>query len=113
MSKTGDRVTVTFIQPDGAFRDVTSEEGSSLMRAAVNNDVSGIVGDCGGSMSCATCHVYVDDAWTARVGPAGEDEQFMLEFVPDPRASSRLACQVRLEAGLDGLIVHVPETQSH
>lgn len=106
-------ITLTFIHHDGAREEVSAKEGVSVMRAAVDNGVPGIDGECGGSMSCATCHIFVDEAWTERVGPAGEDERFMLEFAPDVRASSRLACQVRLDAGLDGLVVHVPETQSH
>lgn len=102
---------VTFVQPDGSRRDVLAKEGDGLMRAAQINDIAGIIGECGGSMTCATCHVYVDEAWTARVGRPGEDEGFMLDFASETRPNSRLSCQVDLDGDLDCLVVHVPETQ--
>ena len=105
-------VRVNFITESGAAYPVDAEEGESLMRAAVENDVEGVIGECGGSLSCATCHVYVDDDWIARVGAPSEDEEFMLEFAVAPRPTSRLSCQIKLDAGLDGLVVHIPAEQA-
>ena len=81
------------------------------MQLATAHGVSGVVAECGGSMSCATCHIYVDDAWVSRTGEADEDELGMLEFAEEPGPNSRLSCQIRYTEALDGLIVHVPENQ--
>lgn len=81
------------------------------MQTAVNNMVDGIVAECGGCLSCATCHVYIDEAWRERVGPAAGDEQAMLALAVDPRDSSRLSCQIAVTDALDGLVVHMPEAQ--
>jgi ferredoxin, 2Fe-2S len=80
------------------------------MVAAIQNGIDGIEAECGGSLACGTCHVYVDDAWLARLPPASEDELAMLEEVTAPRKiCSRLACQIRLVDELDGLTVRIPE----
>lgn len=92
----------------------TVAEGESLMRAAVEHDVPGIYGDCGGQCACATCHVYIDSDWIERVGTAepGSTEESMLEGAPaNVQPNSRLACQVILTPELDGLVVLVPEGQ--
>jgi 2Fe-2S ferredoxin len=102
---------VTFIASDGTTTEVDAKVGDSLMQAAVNNMVDGVVAECGGCLSCATCHVYVDDAWTAKVGPAGSDEKDMLQLAVDPNDSSRLSCQVSITDDLDGLVVRIPEAQ--
>lgn len=81
------------------------------MEAAIRNDVPGILADCGGAMSCATCHVYVDEAWIPVVGAAEDVEQAMLEMAVDPRENSRLSCQVRISEAMSGLLVHVPSSQ--
>jgi 2Fe-2S ferredoxin len=81
------------------------------MKAAVDNDVAGIVADCGGAMTCATCHVYVDEAWQSRVGPPSELETSMLECVVDPQPNSRLSCQITITEALDGLVLHLPKRQ--
>lgn len=81
------------------------------MRAAINGDIGGILADCGGAMTCATCHVYIDPAWLPLVGAADETEQAMLEAAIDPTENSRLSCQVVLSDAYDGLIVHVPKSQ--
>jgi 2Fe-2S ferredoxin len=81
------------------------------MEAAIANNVSGIVAECGGACSCATCHVYVADDWSERVGGPSEMEEDMLDFAFDVRASSRLSCQIRLTDEMDGLVLHVPEEQ--
>lgn len=100
---------VTWKLADG--REITAEvaAGLNLMEAAVANNVPNVVGECGGCLSCATCHVYVDDAWHARTGGPGEIEDGMLEATPAPRkATSRLSCQITAAAELDGLVLHVP-----
>lgn len=105
---------VTYVQPGGARRTVTNFEGMTVMHLAVGNLVDGIDALCGGVKQCGTCHVYVDDAWTAAVGPPNPDEAIMLEALADSievRPSSRLSCQVHLSEALDGLVVHVPADQ--
>jgi 2Fe-2S ferredoxin len=104
-------VEVKFIECNGDARTVQSDLGTSLMRSAVENDIPGIVADCGGSLTCATCHIYVDDAWLERVGRPSETEEIMLDCAMDPRPTSRLSCQVVLTDELDGLVVHVPRSQ--
>ena len=103
--------TVTFIAFNGSRRDVIVPSGTSLMRAATDNNVAGIDGDCGGQCACATCHVFVDAAWTGRVGGRNSNEEEMLNFAAELRDSSRLACQITLTEMLDGLIVSLPEGQ--
>lgn len=102
---------VVFIQHDGSERRIEVSEGTSLMAAALNNGVDGIVAECGGSCSCATCHCYIDDAWYAKLTPPGDTERGMLEWVVEPRPNSRLGCQVPVTAALDGIVVHVPANQ--
>lgn len=96
---------VTFIEPGGGTRVLDAvEEGLSLMEAARQNGVEGIMGDCGGACSCATCHVYVAEAWLARVGAPDEIEADMLDMVADvAKDNSRLSCQIKMREELDGL----------
>ena len=103
---------IVFIRKNGTRQGVSVETGISLMRAAVDNNVEGIIGECGGSLTCATCHVYVDEAWLSRIGPPSEEEEFLLEYVAVPQANSRLSCQISLREDLDGLVVQVPEEQT-
>lgn len=87
--------------------------GDSLMQAAVAANVRGIEAECGGLLTCATCHVYVREPFAASLGPAAGDEAGMLEFTASPRRpNSRLSCQITLDASLDGLTVDLPETQT-
>ena len=103
---------VVFVQTDGHPHEVDASEGSSAMRAALAGGVRGIAADCGGEASCATCHVYVDEAWLDRVGEPGLDEDDMLEFTACPRsATSRLSCQIHMTDDLDGLVLNLPESQ--
>jgi 2Fe-2S ferredoxin len=103
---------VTYIQHDGTAHTLDVADGTSVMEGAVSNGIKGIDGDCGGACSCATCHVHVDAAWTARVGPpASEAEAEMLQLAPEYRPDSRLSCQIKMRAELEGLIVHLPESQ--
>jgi len=105
--------TVRYIQFDGAERTVDAAAGTSVMQAAITNGVPGILAECGGAASCATCHVYVDDAWVDRCGPPGDDESEMLDCAAsERRPNSRLSCQIELSDELDGLVVRTPETQS-
>ena len=104
-------VTVTFIESSGTEKIVEAPEGSTLMEAAVKNGIGGILAECGGACTCATCHVYVDDAWTGKAGSAQGDEAEMLTLAVDPRPNSRLSCQISLSAELDGLVVRVPIAQ--
>ena len=104
---------VTYIQPDGSQTTVDVPVGENVMRGALYNDLEGIVGECGGGLSCATCHCYIDDAWMDAVGgPTKQDELDLLDGVAAERkANSRLSCQIDMTDALDGLIVHLPENQ--
>lgn len=103
---------VTFVLPDGRQRKVEAREGQSVMETAVANGVEGIVAECGGSMACATCHVFVDDETFARLGPPQGDEDGMLDFAAaDRAATSRLSCQIAVSDALDGAAFTVPATQ--
>ena len=97
---------VTFITPDGETVVVENVEGD-LMNIAVEHNVDGIDGDCGGVCSCTTCHVYIDAAWKDKVGPPEDLEENVLEFEDERKESSRLGCQVNLTEELDGLVVRV------
>jgi len=81
------------------------------METAVDNGVSGVVADCGGACSCATCHVYIDPDWVARLPEPGESEQELLEFAVDLKDNSRLSCQIEVTEEMDGMVVHTPESQ--
>ena len=102
---------IHYVSHDGADRAVDVSQGESVMRGAVLNAVPGIDADCGGECACATCHVYVDDAWKDRVGAASEQETSMLGFVDSVKDTSRLSCQIKVTPELDGLVVHLPESQ--
>lgn len=103
--------TVVFIDPQGSEHPVDAPIGRSLMQIAIDHGVPGILGDCGGSCSCATCHGYVDASFLDRLPPRGETETFMLDGVPDLRVNSRLCCQIRMQADLEGLRVQLPDEQ--
>jgi 2Fe-2S ferredoxin len=99
---------VTFMTKRGAAVCLDIPAGQTLRDAAVQADVPGVVGECGGACSCATCHVYIDEAWIARVGSPSDAERSLLEFADPPAgANSRLTCQVKSSAELDGLVVYV------
>ena len=104
-------VKVTFISFAGVASTVDVPVGTTLMRAATDNGVSGIDGDCGGNCACATCHVYVDPDWSDRVGARTATEEEMLNLVSDLRGNSRLACQITLTDALNGLVIGLPESQ--
>jgi 2Fe-2S ferredoxin len=102
---------ITYIQPDGASQTVEAENGLTVMEAAKMNDVPGIEAECGGACACATCHVYVEEAWRDKTGKPAEMEEDMLDFAFDVREGSRLSCQIKVSDALDGLVVHVPAKQ--
>ncbi len=104
-------LTVTFIEHDGTTHRVPAPTERTLMQIAVDNAVPGILGDCGGSCSCATCHGYVHPQWADRLPPVSETEAFMLEGVPEPRGNSRLCCQIKMRPELDGVVVQLPQEQ--
>ena len=99
----------TWKLPNGQAITLDVAEGTNLMQAAVARGIPGVVGECGGSMSCATCHVVVAPDWADRTGPAGPFEEDMLDITEAKRQpTSRLSCQIRMSADLDGIVVSVP-----
>ena len=104
-------VKVTYVEHDGTVHEVDGESGLTVMETAVKHNVPGIDADCGGACACATCHVYVDEAWTEKTGEPSPMEESMLDFASDRRDTSRLSCQIRLSDKLDGLKVALPEFQ--
>lgn len=103
--------TIVFIEHTGATHRVEAPVGQSAMQAAVNAALPGVLGDCGGSCSCATCHGYVDETWLSRLPPAESTEVDMLDCALDVKENSRLTCQIRLTQDLDGLVIHLPNSQ--
>lgn len=101
---------VTWKMPDGSAISAEVANGTNMMEAAVANDVAGVAGECGGSLSCATCHVFVDTAWQAKTGEVGDFEDAMLDATDAERQdNSRLSCQITASDDLDGLVLIVPE----
>jgi 2Fe-2S ferredoxin len=106
-------VHVAFTSAQGDVQTVDVKDGATLLEAARKGGVSGVVGECGGFCNCATCHVYVDDRWCARLPAVEEHEDAMLDGTVSERLpTSRLACQIVLTGELDGLVVTLPEFQS-
>jgi 2Fe-2S ferredoxin len=105
-------VQINFVDHKGATRTVEAEPGSTVMEAAIRNAVPGIEAECGGACACATCHVYIDDAWREKVGDPTPMEEDMLDFGYDVRPNSRLSCQIKVVEELDGLTVTTPERQA-
>jgi 2Fe-2S ferredoxin len=103
--------TITFIDPEGEIHKVAAEIGSTVMETAMKNDVPGIIASCGGSCACATCHVYVDEAWLAKTGERSAEEEDMLDTAIDVEPNSRLSCQITVTEELDGLTVRVAARQ--
>ena len=103
--------TIHFMLADGSRHAIEAENGEILMRIAVRNEFSGILAECGGACSCATCHVHIDKSWYAKLPPRDELETEMLDFAEGVDDTSRLSCQIKITPELDGLIVHVPESQ--
>lgn len=102
---------ITYVDVSGNERTVEAQAGSTVMEVAIRNGVPGIDAECGGACACATCHVYVDEKWTAVVGEPGPMEEDMLDFATDVKPTSRLSCQIKITDALDGLVVRTPEQQ--
>jgi 2Fe-2S ferredoxin len=102
---------ITYKDAAGASRTVEAQDGSTVMETAIRNAVPGIEAECGGACACATCHVYIDDAWTAIVGKPTQMEEDMLDFAFEVRPTSRLSCQIKVAPNLDGLVVTTPTKQ--
>ena len=102
---------VTYIQFDGTETQVEVRNGLSVMEWAIKNNIPGIDADCGGACACATCHVYVDEAWREATGEPSAMEESMLDFAEEVQPNSRLSCQIRISDALDGLVVRLPENQ--
>ena len=103
---------VRYVAADGQVTELDVAEGTSIMQAALMRSLAGITADCGGACQCATCHVYVDDAWADKLPPMGDTEDAMLDGTTESRqASSRLSCQLIMTAEMDGITVHLPASQ--
>jgi 2Fe-2S ferredoxin len=102
---------ITYIEDDGGTFTHDVPIGNSVMEGAIDNGVKGIVAACGGCMSCASCHCYIEPAWQARVGLPGEDEDDVLDSAKCRKINSRLSCQIEVTAELDGLTVRLPKSQ--
>ncbi len=102
---------ITYIQSDGSQQSVEADIGMTVMETAKKNDIEGIEAECGGACACATCHVYVDEAWREKTGGPSEMEEDMLDFAFEVRPTSRLSCQIKMTEALDGLIVRIPDKQ--
>lgn len=102
---------VIFIEHDGTEHVVQAETGQGVMQCALAHLVPGVLGDCGGCCSCATCHGYVEDPWLAQTGEASEDERLLLDGSDDVRPNSRLTCQILMRPELDGLVIRLPRSQ--
>ena len=104
--------SVTYVSPSGIFRKIDVPSGMSVMQAALNHKVQGILGECGGNCMCATCHIYVDVSFLDRIPRASDNEKFMLSIAAEgPETNSRLSCQIKMTEDLDGIIVRIPGKQ--
>ena len=102
---------ITYIEFDGREHVVEVRNGLSVMEGAIKNNIPGLDADCGGACACATCHVYVDPAWTDKTGSRSAMEDSMLDFAENVEPNSRLSCQIKVSDALDGLTVRMPESQ--
>ena len=102
---------ITYIEHDGKTHTIEVASGLSVMEGAVQNNIPGIDADCGGSMACATCHVYVKDEWFNKLPKKEDGEEDMLDMALEPKKNSRLSCQLMVSDQIDGLVVNLPEKQ--
>ena len=102
---------ITYIEHNGTNHTVDVQNGLTVMEGAVQNNIPGIDADCGGSMACATCHVYVKEDWFDKVNKKNEGEDDMLDQAYEPKKNSRLSCQIQVTDDIDGLEVYLPEKQ--
>ncbi|MBN8965576.1 MAG: 2Fe-2S iron-sulfur cluster binding domain-containing protein [Rhizobiales bacterium] len=105
-------VKITYIDFAGSARTAEAEVGATVMETAIKNDIPGIDAECGGACACATCHVYIDEAWREKVGSPTPMEEDMLDFGYNVQPNSRLSCQIKVTDELDGLVVRTPERQA-
>ena len=105
--------SIIFIHPDNRSESIEAEVGDSAMRAALVHGINEIVAECGGNAVCATCHVYVDEAWLPKLDPVAADEDDLLDGTASARLpNSRLSCQIRITPALDGLVLRLPDRQT-
>ena len=102
---------ITYITSDAKTHEIDVQNGLTVMEGALQNDIPGIDADCGGSMACATCHVYVKDDWYNKLDEKSEGEDDMIDQAYEPKRNSRLSCQITVSDEIDGLIVNMPEKQ--
>ena len=102
---------ITYNTHDNKTHTIDVQNGLSVMEGAVQNDIPGIDADCGGSMACATCHVYVKDDWYDKLDEKSEGEDDMIDQAYEPKKNSRLSCQITVSDKTEGLVVHLPEKQ--
>lgn len=102
---------IKYVEHNGTESLVRVSIGQSVMQGAVDNMIDGITGECGGSCSCATCHCYVHEDWTEKVGGPNDIEEGILECAAEPKSNSRLSCQIKVTDELDGLVVLLPKSQ--
>ena len=102
---------ITYIEHDGKIHTIEVASGLSVMEGAVQNNIPGIDADCGGSIACATCHVYVKEEWFNKLPKKEDGEEDMLDMAFEPKKNSRLSCQLMVSDQLDGLVVNLPEKQ--
>lgn len=100
---------IIYITPDGERHAVEVQTGYTVMEGAINNDIAGIVAECGGACACATCHSYIDTAWLDKMPPIDDMEDSMLDAAYERKANSRLTCQIEVTEALDGLVIHVAD----
>ena len=103
---------VTYIEQDGKSHTIDIQNGLTVMEGAIQNNIPGIDADCGGSMACATCHVYVKEEWFSKIPKAEEAEIDMIDMAYEPKKNSRLSCQIIISDELDGLEITTPEKQT-
>ena len=100
---------ITYVTSDGKRHEVEVEKGYSVMEGAINNNIQGIVAECGGACACATCHSYIDEGWLDKIPPMDDMEDSMLDAAFERKETSRLTCQIEVSDDLDGLVVYVAE----
>ena len=103
---------ITYIDYQGNSKTIEVSSGLSVMEGAIQNNINGIDADCGGSMACATCHVYVQEKWLDKLNKIEDAEQDMLDMAFEPKKNSRLSCQILISDELDGLVVTTPKKQT-
>ena len=103
---------ITYIDQEGNSKTIEVESGLSVMEGAIQNDIPGIDADCGGSMACATCHVYVKEEWFDKLPKKESGEEDMIDMAYEPKKFSRLSCQITVSDEIDGLVVQLPEKQA-